>query len=267
MSLTIGEGKSLTTAEGKSLTIAEGKSLTTDVVHPLYGNFRTITHDTGISYWVIKGYVWEEHILAQIRKYIRPNTTIIDIGANIGTHTVGIIRHLQNSTDNSNTLIVAIEPQPFCFDILAHNVSNAANNIEVQLLNIGLSNTNNYDIFMTMPDYSITENPGGIGLTFDTCADTSKTKVHIHTLDHFNFTNVSFIKLDVEGHENQVLDGASQTIQSSKPVMIVEILGGCPREIANLEQREYIDSTIRRIESMGYSVECISHSDYLCIPN
>jgi FkbM family methyltransferase len=246
-------------------------SLTTDVTgHPLYGNFRTITNDLGISQWIIKGYIWEEHILDIIRKYIRPNTTIIDIGANIGTHTVGIINHLQQFSNNTNTLIVAIEPQPFCFDILSHNISNATQTkkkINVQLLKVGLSDKDDYDVFMDMPDYRTTENPGGFGLIFDETQDSNKTKVRIHTLDSFNLTNVSFIKLDVEGHENQVLDGAYNTIQASRPVMIVEILGGCPRDVANPEQVQYIDSTINKIMSFGYKVSCISHSDYLCIPN
>lgn len=50
-----------------------------------------------------------------------------------------------------------------------------------------------------------------------------KVSVDVRTLDSFEFTNIGFIKIDVEGHELSVLRGAEQTIRSSKPVLLVEL--------------------------------------------
>jgi hypothetical protein len=56
---------------------------------------------------------------------------------------------------------------------------------------------------------------------------------------------IAFVKIDVEGHEPQVIGGASQLLASSHPVLLVEI-----------EQRHHsapVDSVIDEVESYGYS--------------
>ncbi len=47
--------------------------------------------------------------------------------------------------------------------------------------------------------------------------------IETRTLDSFGFQNVSFIKIDVEGHEEAVLAGAAATIASSRPNVLVEV--------------------------------------------
>ena len=48
------------------------------------------------------------------------------------------------------------------------------------------------------------------------------TKSPLKTLDSFNFKNVDFIKIDVEGDEVPVLQGAVLTLQTYKPLVVVE---------------------------------------------
>ena len=47
--------------------------------------------------------------------------------------------------------------------------------------------------------------------------------VKLETLDSFRLERVSFIKIDVEGHELQVLEGATQTLIDNRPVVLIEI--------------------------------------------
>jgi FkbM family methyltransferase len=47
--------------------------------------------------------------------------------------------------------------------------------------------------------------------------------VKVETVDSYNFDDVDLIKIDVEGHERFVIEGAIRTIKKSKPVLIVEI--------------------------------------------
>ena len=47
--------------------------------------------------------------------------------------------------------------------------------------------------------------------------------VRTRTLDSYGVENVAFIKIDVEGHELQVLEGATETIARSRPIMLLEI--------------------------------------------
>jgi FkbM family methyltransferase len=48
-------------------------------------------------------------------------------------------------------------------------------------------------------------------------------EVELRTLDSYGFENVSFVKIDVEGHEEAVLAGARNTLKRSKPMLLVEI--------------------------------------------
>ena len=45
---------------------------------------------------------------------------------------------------------------------------------------------------------------------------------NVRTLDSFNLNNVSFIKIDVEGYELNLLKGAEETIEKNKPVVFIE---------------------------------------------
>lgn len=48
-------------------------------------------------------------------------------------------------------------------------------------------------------------------------------EVELRRLDDFGLRDVSLIKIDVEGHELEVLEGARNTIADSRPVLIIEI--------------------------------------------
>jgi FkbM family methyltransferase len=50
--------------------------------------------------------------------------------------------------------------------------------------------------------------------------------VEVRTLDSFGFTNVRFIKVDVEGSERDVLEGGRATITRDRPVLLMELLSG-----------------------------------------
>ena len=72
-----------------------------------------------------------------------------------------------------------------------------------------------------------------------------KRDVKVSPLDDFEFDDVDLIKIDVEGHEANVLEGAVKTIESSKPIIIVEI------EQRHIESS--IDSVIEKFSSLsGY---------------
>jgi FkbM family methyltransferase len=51
-------------------------------------------------------------------------------------------------------------------------------------------------------------------------------EVEVRTLDAFGFTDVRFIKADVEGSEREVLEGARATIARDRPVLLLELLSG-----------------------------------------
>ena len=114
--------------------------------------------------------------------------------------------------------MIAVEPVPRNFELLAANVAAAGCN-NVRLFNVALSASTG-SLGMRIPRRTD-------GLYNDYRAAVSNDEVAITVpamqLDSLRVNGrVSLIKLDVEGHELQVLRGSRQTIRDFEPVVIVE---------------------------------------------
>ncbi|MBM3192353.1 MAG: FkbM family methyltransferase, partial [Chlamydiae bacterium] len=95
-------------------------------------------------------------------------------------------------------------------------------------------------------------------------------QVSLVTLDSFQLTSISCIKIDAESYELEVLKGAYNTIMNNKPVIIIEIGGGWSREQEeNIDPKEHLAAVIDMLENVfNYTVTTISAvtGDYLAIP-
>jgi FkbM family methyltransferase len=141
---------------------------------------------------------------------------MIDIGANIGTTTLAMSRYI-----SSNFYIHSFEP--VYYFILERNIQQ--NNIEdkVKLYNFGLG-AENQILKGGMIDFSLKNNYGFTRIdNLEIPDENDKYIILINTLDSFNIENVSFIKIDVEGYERKVLDGAINTIIKYLPTILIEI--------------------------------------------
>jgi FkbM family methyltransferase len=67
---------------------------------------------------------------------------------------------------------------------------------------------------------------GNLKRTHSQFRKTKTYQVDVRTLDGFNFSDVRFIKADVEGSEREVLDGARETIARDRPALLLELLSG-----------------------------------------
>jgi FkbM family methyltransferase len=67
---------------------------------------------------------------------------------------------------------------------------------------------------------------GNLKLTHSQFRNTKTYQVDVRTLDSFGFSDVRFIKADVEGSEREVLDGARETIARDRPALLLELLSG-----------------------------------------
>jgi len=82
-------------------------------------------------------------------------------------------------------------------------------------------------------------------------------KVELKKLDDYELTDVDFIKIDVEGYENQVVLGAKETLLRNKPIIIVEQKGFSDR--FNETQFEAVDT----LKSYGAKVIDQVVKDYI----
>lgn len=139
---------------------------------------------------------------------------ILDIGANIGNHSLFFAKFLKCNKVHS------FEPFPQNLNLLRKNMSNY---IEKSIIyDIALS-----DKECTMPLYNSQQGNFG-GFSLHSYSNGSSflvnPSVNVITLDSLNLNNITMIKIDVENHENEVLDGARQTILRNKPIIFIENL-------------------------------------------
>lgn len=80
-------------------------------------------------------------------------------------------------------------------------------------------------------------------------------EVEVRTLDSFGLTDVRFIKVDVEGSEREVLDGARTTIARERPTMVLELLSGTHKDPHGL--------TAAICHDFGYDAYVVQHGEKL----
>lgn len=148
----------------------------------------------------------ENHVL----KIVRPGDVVVDIGANIGNHTAFFSKICRASQ------VIAFEPQRQCFSNLLRNVQ--LNNLEgVQCFRYGLgASAGRAGVQMYKP-----WNSGGLTLKEDVDG-----AFEIVTLDSLSLPRIDVIKIDVEGFQRQVLEGAVETIRRTRPKIVIEMREG-----------------------------------------
>lgn len=149
------------------------------------------------------------------RDAIKPGMVVLDIGANIGCHTVALSRIVGPSG-----CVFAYEPERCNFATLAGNVAiNNLLNVYVFQKAVGSSPG-----FILVPelDQERTSNWGGLSLGDEDYSKAPNYSVPLITLDEQNFLKIDFIKMDIEGMEKLALEGAKEVIAKFKPTLYVE---------------------------------------------
>ena len=152
------------------------------------------------------------HYQQRYRYYIFNNIprkrTMIDIGANIGIFARPSAELFER--------VICFEPVFKNFEVLQKNLENY-NNVELHNLGLGdkdqtvtfelqtlkCGHTKQVEEFIPNPEFE-------------------KHTGELTTLDRFDFQSVDWIKIDVEGFENAVLEGSRDTIQRNRPWLLLE---------------------------------------------
>jgi len=140
---------------------------------------------------------------------------VIEVGANIGTHTVSLAKALALEGRE----LVAFEPQPFIFQNLCANLAlNGLTNVTAWPWACGAKSE---VVYFPLPNYNDHGNFGGISVGIE--APPGSVAVPCVRLDDIAGSNaVSLLKIDVEGYELLVLRGAVGVLTSSRPLLYVE---------------------------------------------
>ncbi len=136
----------------------------------------------------------------------------------IGAHIGAVTTFLSDRFDN----VVAFEAVPEIFAALERNVADLPN---ARAVHVGISDQPGQIYFEYAPGHTQLSHAH-----FDGEAPTLKGSVMVGpiqtvTINSFEFDRVSFMKIDVEGLELPVVEGARQTIERCRPVILIEQYG------------------------------------------
>jgi FkbM family methyltransferase len=199
--------------------------------------------------------LWEDWLEKYIKEAYIENTNMIDIGAHIGTCALSMSKYISK---NSN--IYSFEP--IYSEILFKNVSENNLTEKIKTFPIGLSNKSE-KLNGGFIDFSEKNNYGFTQLdNLDKMDETSNLCISLETLDSFNIDNVSFIKIDVEGSERMVLEGAINTIYKNCPTILIEIWCTAKSSIYNLNN----EKDFSKIKKQFDVFEFLFNMGYICFP-
>jgi FkbM family methyltransferase len=154
---------------------------------------------------------------AELRKLIHPGFIVLDIGANFGVFT-----KLFSQLVGPQGFVIAFEPVPQTFRTLAAGIERYHRS-NVQAKNEAVSDHEGA-VLMAVPQY---EENAGDNLYQASIVDSSQSPnaftVKSVTVDSLQLSRVDFIKIDVEGHELEVLHGSRRTLEQHHPTLMVEV--------------------------------------------
>jgi FkbM family methyltransferase len=178
-----------------------------------------------------EGSLWRERELALLPFLVPRNCTAVDVGANLGIYTEALVRLCAQ--------VVAIEPNPpWASDLSAmfkdvRVVCGAASNA-VGRTALRVPTSVSHAGMATIESKNLLNGQ-----------KVEEVIVDVFTIDSLNLNDVGFIKIDVEGHEDAVLEGATETIKSHRPNLLIES-----------EERHRpgsIASLVRRMRGLDYA--------------
>lgn len=147
------------------------------------------------------------------------NKTAVDIGCNSGLYTL---------------FLTELTSEVFCFEPLAFRAEYVRRKFvryNVHVLNMGLSDQLGTAVLQVpyvgskrLDEWSGFErNLAELEWNGKKITRVDSIEVPIRSLDSFGYENLGFIKVDVEGYEKKVLNGACQTIRRNRPNLVIEI--------------------------------------------
>ena len=156
------------------------------------------------------------------RRVVKDGFTVIDVGGNIGSHTLPLAG-LVGATGR----VLSLEPSSSALRKLKRNVDfnpDIAKRITLMQTQLVAPGTNTVDaeVYSSWPFESTAQlhekHRGQLTSTEGASAQTLDEIVKAQGL-----TRVDLIKIDVEGHEYRVLQGAVETIKKFKPMIVIEL--------------------------------------------
>lgn len=205
------------------------------------GSFPIFDPNDVIQKRIVRGMVWEAPVIAlllELSLRCRPEAAIVEIGANVGIHTVPVASHFSGR-------VIAFEPEVNNFaKLVEHLKLNGIRNV------VALQRACSRTLGSGRLERVDSANPGTARLETNTDGP-----VRVTTLDHerqqFDCP-VAVIKIDVEGHEVAVVEGSRSTLMRDRPIVISEVLGEAGPMLTLMNELGFVGRRLFRSDWVFY---------------
>jgi FkbM family methyltransferase len=202
-------------------------------------DFLAKQHQVPAKYWYGKVRGSLEPEMRLLRYLVRPGQRVIDVGGNRGVYAYALWR--------LGCVVEVFEPNPVCCGVLS---AWAQHRQGVQIHPVALSRSHGQAILHIPRDSSGVEHDASASIEHGTEGVSRDEVIQTRTLDSYAFATPSLIKIDVEGHEQGVLEGAASTLATAKPALLIEI-----EQRHNKGPLEAIFQSIRRLGYSGFFLD------------
>jgi FkbM family methyltransferase len=218
------------------------------------GNFYLIEGDA-LSGYIQNGDVHEPHFVSLVSALLGPADNVLDLGANLGTHTVLMASKVPDGR------VFSFEPLSLTFSQLQMNIhANGLTNVTP--FKLALSDRTGDFVAMQAVDYSSANL--NIGATRVSTSGRGDGTISIR-LDDLELPKIAFAKIDIQGSEYRALLGMRQLIDRDRPVLFIEIEEKYLREFGTSSEQ-----LITHLFSLGYTLFRIKTAypcDHVAVPN
>jgi len=203
------------------------------------------SNDTALGRRLVNSDAWEPYETELFRQSIRPDMAIVDVGANIGYYSLVAAKIL-----NGTGKVIAFEPVPRSYQLLVKSIqqNQFKNIVSVQRALSDINSTR--ELFLDARNYGICSFSEKI-----VPESTGPIAVETVTLDSYlkklGVQRVDLLKVDVEGAEALVLEGARQALQQIRLIFMEfwpEAIRNLQRDPAMLLKELGRNFTVRRID-------------------
>lgn len=195
-----------------------------------------------VDYWslyVISSTKFEPEVIRHLR--VGEGEVFVDVGAHIGEYALKIAKTVRNS------LVVAVEPNPKNFEALRRGVElNGLGNV-IALNVAAWHRKEKMKLFLWDSGRSGLKKDAGLGYVI------VQAEPLDDVLERIGVRHVDWMKIDVEGAENEVLQGLRRTIERCRPKIIFESWDA--------------EQPIKYLERYGYRCKYLGEDNYIAIPS
>ena len=176
--------------------------------------------------------VYDPLLLNAIKALLSPADLFLDIGANVGFYTVAIAAHLRSL--GGAGMVVSFEPLQANHSRLSANLTRNQLESLVTTFQLGLSSRSDRLQIMLREDFAAGSSTGNASISTGNTVferDFPSETIRVEPLDaiwpdlkaSLSGRRLSLIKMDIEGHEDLCLSGATHTLAAERPIVLMEI--------------------------------------------